>query len=42
MAEVWPDAELNVISGAGHSSGPGMGDAIGAALDRFAADWPLR
>jgi proline iminopeptidase len=40
MAELWPDAELKVIEGGGHSSGPGMGDTIGAALDRFAADWP--
>jgi proline iminopeptidase len=37
MASAWPDAQLRVISGAGHASGPGMGDAIGEALDRFAA-----
>ncbi|HEY2272469.1 MAG TPA: prolyl aminopeptidase [Jatrophihabitantaceae bacterium] len=37
IAAAWPDAELRVISGAGHSSGPGMGEAIGEALDRFAA-----
>ena len=37
MAAAWPDAELRIISGAGHASGPGMGAAIGEALDRFAA-----
>ncbi|HZZ96901.1 MAG TPA: prolyl aminopeptidase [Jatrophihabitantaceae bacterium] len=37
IAAAWPDAELRVIRGAGHSSGPGMGEAIGEALDRFAA-----
>ena len=36
MAEAWPDAELKIIPGAGHASGPGMGEAIGAALDGFA------
>jgi len=36
MAQAWPDAELKVIPGAGHASGPGMGEAIVAALDGFA------
>ena len=36
MARAWPDAELRVIPGAGHASGPGMGEAIVEALDRFA------
>jgi proline iminopeptidase len=36
MARAWPDAELKVISGAGHASGPGMYEAIAEALDRFA------
>jgi len=36
MARAWPDAELQLISGAGHASGPGMGEAIVAALDGFA------
>jgi len=36
MAQAWPDVELKVIPGAGHSSGPGMGEAIIAALDGFA------
>ena len=40
MARLWPNARLEVISGAGHSSGPGMGDAIVAALDHFAEGWP--
>ena len=39
MSEVWPDAELHVIAGGGHASGPGMGETIGAALDGFAASW---
>lgn len=41
MAQAWPDAKLRVIAGGGHSSGPGMGDTIGAALDGFAADWEV-
>jgi proline iminopeptidase len=36
MARLWPDAQLQVIAAAGHASGPGMSDAIIAALDRFA------
>lgn len=36
MAQAWPEAELKIIPGAGHSSGPGMGEAVVAALDRFA------
>ena len=37
LARAWPDAELRIIEGAGHSSGDrGMGEAIAAALDRFA------
>jgi proline iminopeptidase len=36
MAQAWPDAELQVIDGAGHGSGPGLTEAIAAALERFA------
>lgn len=37
LARAWPDAELKVIEGAGHSSSDaGMEAAIVAALDRFA------
>jgi proline iminopeptidase len=38
LAQAWPDGELVVVSGAGHSSGdPGMSAAVIAATDRFAA-----
>ena len=38
LAQAWPDGELVVVSGAGHSSGdPGMREAVLAATDRFAA-----
>ncbi|HEY8302440.1 MAG TPA: prolyl aminopeptidase [Jatrophihabitans sp.] len=40
MSQAWPEAEFHPISGAGHSSGPGLGETIGDVLDRFAADWP--
>jgi proline iminopeptidase len=37
LAQAWPDAELVVVDGAGHSAGdPGMAEAIVAATDRFA------
>jgi proline iminopeptidase len=36
LAQAWPAAELHVIAGAGHASGPGMGETIVEALDRFA------
>jgi proline iminopeptidase len=37
LAQAWPDGELVVVSGAGHSSGdPGMSAAVIAATDRFA------
>jgi proline iminopeptidase len=37
MAKAWPDAELVIVNGAGHSAGdPGMTESIVAALDRFA------
>jgi proline iminopeptidase len=37
LAKAWPGVELVVIDAAGHSSGdPGTGEAIVAALDRFA------
>ena len=36
MAQEWPAAELHVIAGAGHASGPGMGETIVEALDRDA------
>lgn len=36
LAQAWPDAELVLVSGAGHSTGdPGMGEAIIAATHRF-------
>jgi proline iminopeptidase len=40
MARLWPQARLEVIDGAGHTSGPGLGDAIVAALDGFAPAAP--
>jgi proline iminopeptidase len=40
LARAWPGARLEIIEGAGHATGPGLGAAIGAALDDFAADWP--
>jgi proline iminopeptidase len=37
LSRAWPGSELKVIGGAGHSAGDGgMGEAIVAALDRFA------
>jgi proline iminopeptidase len=42
MSQAWPEAEFHPISGAGHSSGPGMGETIGDVLDRFAADWEVQ
>jgi proline iminopeptidase len=37
LAQAWPDAELVVVEGAGHSAGhPGMAEALVAATDRFA------
>ena len=37
LFRAWPNAELQVIDGAGHSSGdPGMSEALIAATDRFA------
>jgi proline iminopeptidase len=39
LSQAWPDSELVIIKGAGHSTGdPGMTDAIIAATDRFAGD----
>ena len=38
LARAWPDGELVIVGGAGHSpSDPGMGEALVAATDRFAA-----
>lgn len=38
LAQAWPDGELVLVSGAGHSTGdPGMPEAIIAATDRFSA-----
>jgi proline iminopeptidase len=38
LAGLWPDAELVIVSGAGHAStDPGMEEALVAATDRFAA-----
>jgi proline iminopeptidase len=42
MSQAWPEAEFHPIDGAGHSSGPGMGETIGDVLDRFAADWQVQ
>jgi proline iminopeptidase len=37
LAQAWPDSELVIVSGAGHSgSDPGMTEAVLAATDRFA------
>lgn len=36
LAKAWPDAELEVIEGAGHFGGPATRRAVLAALDRFA------
>lgn len=36
MSRAWPRASLQLIAGAGHASGPGMGEAIDAALAGFA------
>jgi proline iminopeptidase len=37
LARAWPDAELTVAGGTGHSAGdPGIRDVVVAALDRFA------
>jgi len=37
LARAWPDAELVIVGGAGHSAAdPGMGEAAIAATDRFA------
>jgi len=37
LAQAWPDGELVLVSGAGHSTGdPGMPEAIITATDRFA------
>lgn len=37
LSKAWPGVELQVVGGAGHSTGdPGMGEAIRRALDRFA------
>ena len=37
LAQVWPDSELVIVSGAGHSSAdPGMSESVIAATDRFA------
>ncbi len=36
LAEAWPDGELVIVDGAGHSAGdPGMTEAVIAATDRF-------
>ncbi|OLT15821.1 prolyl aminopeptidase [Pseudonocardia sp. CNS-139] len=37
LARAWPDAELVVVKGAGHTGHAGTGDALRAAADRFAA-----
>jgi proline iminopeptidase len=37
LNQAWPDSELILVRGAGHSSSdPGMSEAIIAATDRFA------
>jgi proline iminopeptidase len=38
VAQAWPDARLQIIEGGGHGSGPGMTDALVAALDGFAGE----
>lgn len=36
MARALPNAQLQIIPGAGHSSGPGMSQAVRSALERYA------
>jgi proline iminopeptidase len=36
LAQAWPEAELHLIDGAGHGSGPGLAETLRAALDGFA------
>ncbi|MDQ6922502.1 MAG: prolyl aminopeptidase, partial [Candidatus Dormibacteraeota bacterium] len=37
LAQAWPDGELVIVGGAGHSfTDPGMSEAVLAATDRFA------
>ncbi|MFE7562469.1 prolyl aminopeptidase [Kitasatospora sp. NPDC057500] len=36
LAEAWPDAELTVIQNAGHTGSPATGEAVLAAIERFA------
>lgn len=38
LAQSWPDAELIVIDDAGHTGSPAFGDALRAAVARFARD----
>ena len=41
LARAWPDAELVIVDKAGHTAtGPGMGEALVAATNRFAAGRP--
>ena len=36
LAQAWPDSELVIVRGAGHSAGdPGMSEAVIAATDHF-------
>jgi proline iminopeptidase len=35
LAKVWPEARLELIDGAGHGTGRGVGDVVIDALDRF-------
>ncbi|MFD9592389.1 prolyl aminopeptidase [Kitasatospora sp. NPDC059973] len=36
LAKAWPDAELTVIQDSGHTGSPAMGEAVFAAIERFA------
>ena len=36
LAQAWPDAQLHLLDGAGHASGPGISETLASALDRFA------
>jgi proline iminopeptidase len=37
LAQAWPEAQLHIVAGAGHSAGGAMSDHTVDALDRFAA-----
>ncbi|MFI6848216.1 prolyl aminopeptidase [Kitasatospora sp. NPDC050467] len=40
LAKAWPDAELTVVQDSGHTGSPAMGEAVFAAIERFAGPAP--